>query len=594
MADLQAPQTGGQGAAGNDPAGNDPADEIETLKVLVTAQEAYPALEHLFLTARRDIRASFRVFDLDTKLRSDAGRAIGETWFDLIVHVLRGGVEIDMVIADFDPIAAAELHRGTWRSIRQFAAAEALAGAHSKLTVTAALHPARAGIAARVLFWPLALAKLRRHARALDALPAPQRAARLRDMPHLKPHLASGIGGAALRARLGPPPPVLSPVTHHQKLACFDGERLYIGGLDLDERRYDTKAHARAAEATWHDVQLVVSGPVVAQARAHLRGFQSWTKGTEAPPAQDQSAARTAARAANGARAAPPQHPAPPEPSAPSQQRAPKGSAFVTTLSRPRRFGPLHLSPHRLRAEIAQAHIEAIHGARRLIYIETQFLRDQSVSRALCAAARARPDLQAVVILPAAPEDVAFENNTGPDARFGEYLQARNLRHMRRAFGPRLFVGAPVRRAPAPASKADARAGKAARTQTAPAPRAQLARAPIIYVHAKVSIFDDQSAIVSSANLNGRSLYWDTEAGLRLTQRDQVETLRRAVFSHWLCEAASPAHFDLETARAAWQATARTNGARPPQTRAGFIVPYDLRAAEGFGAPLPAVPPEMV
>lgn len=182
MGNLQTPQTGGHGAAGNDP-----ADEIETLKVLVTAQEAYPALEHLFLTARRDIRASFRVFDLDTKLRSDAGRAIGETWFDLIVHVLRGGVAIDMVIADFDPIAAAELHRGTWRSIRQFAAAEALAGARAKLTVTAALHPARAGIAARVLFWPLALAKLRRHARALDALPAPQRAARLRDMPRLKP-----------------------------------------------------------------------------------------------------------------------------------------------------------------------------------------------------------------------------------------------------------------------------------------------------------------------------------------------------------------------------------------------------------------------
>ncbi len=563
MDNLQTPQTGGQGTARNDP-----ADEIETLKVLVTAQEAYPALEHLFLTARRDIRASFRVFDLDTKLRSDAGRAIGETWFDLIVHVLRGGVAIDMVIADFDPIAAADLHRGTWRSIRQFAAAEALAGEHAKLTVTAALHPARAGLAARVLFWPLALAKLRRHARALDALPAPQRAARLRDMPRLKPHLAGGSGGAALRARLGLPPPALSPVTHHQKLACFDGATLYIGGLDLDERRYDTKAHARAAEATWHDVQLVVSGPVVARASAHLRGFQSWTKGTEAPP----------------------------EPAAPSRNRAPKRSAFVTTLSKPRRFGPLHLSPRRLRTEIAEAHIEAIHGARRLIYIETQFLRDQLVSRALCAAARARPDLEAVVILPAAPEDVAFENNTGPDARFGEYLQARNLRHMRRAFGPRLFVGAPVRRAPAPvpASKAEARAGKAAGKQTAPAPRAQLARAPIIYVHAKVSIFDDQSAIVSSANLNGRSLYWDTEAGLRLTQRDQVETLRRAVFSHWLCEAASPAHFDLETARAAWQATARANGARPPHTRAGFIVPYDLRAAERFGAPLPAVPPEMV
>ncbi len=43
--------------------------------------------------------------------------------------------------------------------------------------------------------------------------------------------------------------------------------------------------------------------------------------------------------------------------------------------------------------------------------------------------------------------------------------------------------------------------------------RDRLGGAPMIYVHAKVSIFDRSAAIVSSANLNGRSLRWDTEAG---------------------------------------------------------------------------------
>ena len=40
-----------------------------------------------------------------------------------------------------------------------------------------------------------------------------------------------------------------------------------------------------------------------------------------------------------------------------------------------------------------------------------------------------------------------------------------------------------------------------------------------------LSIADDAQAIVSSANLNGRSLYWDTEAGLVLNPSTPLEQL---------------------------------------------------------------------
>ncbi|MFO7758707.1 MAG: hypothetical protein R6V26_09565 [Roseovarius sp.] len=53
---------------------------------LVTAAEAYPVFEQCVLNAGTEIRMSFRIFDLRTRLRSAEAREIGETWFDLIAQ----------------------------------------------------------------------------------------------------------------------------------------------------------------------------------------------------------------------------------------------------------------------------------------------------------------------------------------------------------------------------------------------------------------------------------------------------------------------------------------------------------------------------
>ena len=125
------------------------------VRLLLTAAEAYPVLEDAFLDSRHSIHGSFRVFDLNTKLKSDRGRAIGATWFDLIIHLLKRGVAMQIDLTDFDPCAKPELHRMTWSSIRMFCAARELAGPNANLRLRALMHPAQSGILPRTIFWPM-------------------------------------------------------------------------------------------------------------------------------------------------------------------------------------------------------------------------------------------------------------------------------------------------------------------------------------------------------------------------------------------------------------------------------------------------------
>ena len=185
---------------------------------------------------------------MTTRLRSAAAKREGDTWFDLFDHTLGRGVNITLVLTDFDPIVGAEYHRKSWETARQLAAVEAVAG-RGKLTFRIARHPAKAGLIPRLLL----RSKVRERYEAAESD---------RHTPGLNAASADDVFQ-------------LSPVTHHQKLAVFDRKTLYIGGLDLDERRFDTPDHARAAEETWQDVQAIATGPVVAAAQTHLEQFEA-------------------------------------------------------------------------------------------------------------------------------------------------------------------------------------------------------------------------------------------------------------------------------------------------------------------------------
>ncbi|MFD3191514.1 phospholipase D-like domain-containing protein [Sedimentitalea sp. HM32M-2] len=512
------------------PSQSDPDD----LQILLTAHEAYPEFERLFLAARREVSMGFRIFDPATRLRSPEARRIGETWLDLIQHGLRRGLRVTLVLTDFDPVAVPHDHRDSWASIRALIAAGELSGHPGHLRVRAAMHPARVGLGPRCLLWPRAWLELRATARDLNRLTPDQRHQFLREAPRLRPYLQERRG--RLRARLWPIPQ-LAPATHHQKLAVFDRNTVYIGGLDLNERRYDTQRHDQEAAQTWHDVQLILRGTVAEQAALHLDTFEATAHGH--PP--------------------------------------PDLSQLLRTISRRRRWAAPFISPRPFLTELAAAHVRLAGDARRLIYLETQYFRDRHLARHLARQARAEPGLGLILILPAAPEEVAFADAPGSESRFGEYLQARCLRIIRRAFGARLFVGAPAQ--PRAYDTGD---------------RTSLFGAPIVYLHSKVSIFDDRAAIVSSANLNGRSLYWDTEAGVLLTRPAQIVRLKRRCFAHWLGPDAPDAFFAPATAVQAWRQRALQNAARPPVRRSGFILPYVTRPAWRFGRNLPGVPEEMV
>lgn len=503
--------------------------------ILLTASEAYPVLEREFLHATHDIIAGFRIFDPWTTLRSDAARAVGNTWYDLITHTLNRGVRITLYISDFDPVARVQLHRYCWACVRGlYAAAEASDHPHL-LRVHAYTHPARVGLLPRLLLWPRTLRELRKSLAQTISQTRLQRRDLLDEAPRLR--ALTKWRKDQLLPRLFPPPPLV-PASHHQKLAVFDEQRLYVGGLDLNDRRFDTTEHRRDASDTWHDTQVLVDGPIAQEAAHHLRTFQSVACGNR-PPAVVHH--------------------------------------LLRTLSQRRRFSAPFLSPRTVVHELARSHLTGVSTAKTLIYLETQYFRDRTLARALALRARAHPNLTLILILPAAPDDAAFQNSTESDLAFGEYLQAKCIKMVKKAFGPRVFIGSPAQR-------------RTVHTND----RSTHYAAPIIYLHAKVSVFDDHNAIISSANLNGRSFRWDTEVGVATQHPDEVQRLKSRCFLHWLGPDADSACFDNATACAAWSALAARNAARAPEHRQGFILPYVVTAAEKVGYNLPGVPDEMV
>ncbi|WP_254448993.1 phospholipase D family protein [Thalassococcus sp. S3] len=489
----------------------------DDFSVLTTAQEAWPAFEAAVLDAEQEISGGFRIFDFSTKLISEKARAIGDTWFDLIEHVVRRGVRFRLVVSDFDPVMATPLHETTWRTMRQAAALAEVLGpeAAERFIVVPSMHPARAGVLPWLTFLPTVLAKMRARLRTLNK-------ARLERQ-------AIGLDPQAL--------PTLNTVSHHQKMAVIDRQVLYIGGLDLNPRRFDTPDHDCIAAATWSDVQLLLRGDEAEEAAQHLDTFL------------DEISGRKPAR---------------------------PGRHIRRTLSAPRRVNVWALSPRTLLREIEEDHVQAFQKARHLIYIETQFLRSSIIADALIAAAEDRAKLSLILVLPAVPEDVAFEGNLGLDARYGMALGAKNVQRVQAAFDGRGCIATPVL------------PRMAARDAVS-----VLAGSPIIHVHNKVLICDDDFAMVGSANLNGRSMRWDTETALRITERDRIDKLWRACCAHWWSDLPEEGRA-IETAAAWWQTAVKRNTVSLPERRNGFLVSHDAEKMQDYQQHLPGVTEDIV
>ncbi|HEX6700861.1 MAG TPA: phospholipase D family protein [Gaiellaceae bacterium] len=234
---------------------------------------------------------------------------------------------------------------------------------------------------------------------------------------------------------------------HHEKLVVVDDRVAFVGGIDLTDfggDRADTHDHPARGRLGWHDAATRLEGPVVADVADHFA--LRWREVTGAALPR-------------------------PEPPAPTGEL--EVQAVRTVPERIYRAVP------RGEFRILKAYVRALRSARRLVYLESQFLWSPELVEILADKLRRPPDdaFRLVVLLPARPKD------GGDDTRGQLGVLAEADAGAGRLLACTLYQ----------------RGGE---------------RAQPVYVHAKIGIVDDEWLTVGSANLNEHSLFNDTELNI--------------------------------------------------------------------------------
>ncbi len=301
--------------------------------------------------------------------------------------------------------------------------------------------------------------------------------------------------------------------SHHQKFVVLrhpgrpDRDVAFVGGIDLCHSRRDDASHqgdpqrqqmaaVYGPRPPWHDVQLRLTGPVVGDVETVFR--ERW----DDPQPPGRSPLRWAADRLRGdrvrARPLPAQQPDPP----------PVGPHPVQLLrTYPRRLGGYPFAPQGERS-VARGYEKAIAQARRLIYVEDQYLWSPQVTETFVRALRRNPELHLVAVLPHFP-DQDGRVSMPPNLVSRQRLMAQ----LRRAAPGRVaFYGI------------------------------ENADGTPVYVHAKVCVVDDVWASVGSDNFNRRSWTHDSELSAAVCHPDYPRDLRRRMTDEHL---ERPAELDL-------------------------------------------------
>ena len=233
---------------------------------------------------------------------------------------------------------------------------------------------------------------------------------------------------------------------HHEKLVIVDGEVAFVGGIDLTSLagdRFDSSDHPMRGRLGWHDASAEVRGPAVTDVAEHFAARWREVQG-------DASTLPSAGEA---------------------------GDLTLQVL----RTIPEGIYDFQPRGDfrILEAYMRALRSARKLIYLENQFLWAAPLVDVLADKLRCPPtdDFRVVVMLPAKP-------NNGADTTRGQ-------------------LGV----------LADADNGAGRLLATTISGRSGALSSPV-YVHAKIGIVDDRWLTLGSANLNEHSLLNDTEMNI--------------------------------------------------------------------------------
>jgi phosphatidylserine/phosphatidylglycerophosphate/cardiolipin synthase-like enzyme len=294
--------------------------------------------------------------------------------------------------------------------------------------------------------------------------------------------------------------------SHHQKMFVIRhrGEVAkdvaFVGGIDLSHQRRDDAKHLGdpqqapmdpryGKQTPWHDAALELRGPVVGDV---LRTFvERW----DDPHPLDR---RTPYRMLVQRKADMPRHPSELPENFPDPPEA--GRHAVQVL---RTFGHKHPPfPFAPKGEysIARAYRKAFGRARRLIYIEDQYLWSSVVAEGLCEALERSPELRVIAVVPRYPD--ADGRFSGPPARYGQ-LQALDMLH---TVAPDRFAVYDLENS---------------------------AGTPI-YVHAKVCVVDDEWFTCGSDNFNRRSWTNDSELTCAVVGDGLARSVREELWSEHL------------------------------------------------------------
>jgi phosphatidylserine/phosphatidylglycerophosphate/cardiolipin synthase-like enzyme len=269
--------------------------------------------------------------------------------------------------------------------------------------------------------------------------------------------------------------------SHHQKFVVLrhpDRPELdiaFLGGIDLCHSRRDDAEHHGDPQAQpmaavygdrppWHDIQLAITGPAVADVETVFR--ERWD---DPQPPSRNPVHRIADLIRHDDRR---RKPLP----APLPVPAPAGTHSVQLLrTYPERVGGYPFAPHGERS-VARGYMKALGRVRHLIYVEDQYLWSHEVAGCIADALRANPDLHMIAVLPHYPDQ---DGRALPPNLVGRNAALKLLMGVAPdrvgIYGVENHQGTPV------------------------------------YVHAKVCILDNIWATVGSDNFNRRSWTHDSE-----------------------------------------------------------------------------------
>ena len=279
--------------------------------------------------------------------------------------------------------------------------------------------------------------------------------------------------------------------SHHQKFVVLrhpgrpELDVAFVGGIDLCHSRNDGPEHhgdpqpqpmakAYGDRPPWHDVQLALRGPAVADVETVFRERWQDPAALSRNPVNvlsaivhrdDLSAGRLPPRLADP---------------------APRGSMNVQLLrTYPNRRPGYPFAPQGERS-VARAYRKVIQRAHSLIYVEDQYFWSTGIVSFFAEALRGDPNLHLIAVIPHHPDQ---------DGRLSEppNLVGRQqaLREVSAAGGERVAVYGVENHAGTP-----------------------------VYVHAKVCVVDDVWASVGSDNVNRRSWTHDSELSCAVLDDD--------------------------------------------------------------------------